>query len=246
MNWIIVKKIGFCLSIGLIGLFPAYRTVGITAPPNWSLFIYFAVYTFIMVEAIAANRGERSRVMLALTLLCGLTYYIGLLFQPTPEGISPASVISAGFVVSSAALALYKGGKVEVLAIGSRRRLFLITLPSWILAECIALWFFPYQTTSPILGIAGIALGIVPLLLVYVPFALYGWGSLRPENHWLRIPPFLGAVIMLYFYTGYDVEHYRLSVMLNLFILFGNGLNLFADWFQGIDKIHNIVENSDR
>lgn len=125
MNWTIFKKIVFCLSIGLIGLFPAYRAVGIPAPPNWSLFIYFAVYTFILVEAIAVNRGERSRVMLALTLLCGLTYYIGLLFQPTPEGISHTSVISAGFAVSSAALALYKGGKVEVLAIGSRRRLLL-------------------------------------------------------------------------------------------------------------------------
>lgn len=226
------KDILICLTCGLIGLVPAYLTVGLKPIPGWLFLIYIAVYSFMVIEAVAANRGERSTVMLLITLFSGLFYYLGLLCQPTIEGVNPAAVISAGFVMCGAFLALLNKDRIKVLTLGSVYRLALITVPSWLLAEYIAYKWFPYQSTSPFLGIAAIALGIVPLLLEHVPFALYGWGNIQPGSPWMRIPPIIGASLMLMYYTGYDLEHYRLSVMLNIFVFLENSVNFSVDYFM--------------
>lgn len=226
-----LTNILICLTVGLIGLAPAYSTIGLRPIPHWLLLIQIAVYSFMVLEAIAANRGERSTVMLLATLFSGLLYYLGLLCQPTIEGVNPAAVISAGFVMCGAFLALFKKDRIKVLTLGSVYRLAFITVPSWLLAEAISRWWFPYLSTVPLPWKVGILLGVVPLLLEHAPFALYGWGNLQPGSPWMRIPPIIGASLMLLYYTAYDLEHYRLSVMLNIFVFLENSVNFSVDYF---------------
>ena len=217
-----------CLAFGIIGLGFAYLSTGMGTFPYSYQLLQFAVYAFIVAEAVAANRGQRSVLMLVITLLCGLAYYAGLLFPETHKDLSPASVISAGFVVCSVSIALYQR-KLNTVKLGSIPRLILISVPSLIAAHLFASEsVFPYESISFGLSFS-IIFGVVPLLLEHVPLALYDWGSLKPDNIFLRLPPFIGALIMLFYYMNYAYSSYYLSVMLNIFILLDNGLNIGYD-----------------
>lgn len=215
------------LGIGLLGLVPAYLTQGSAPLPYQNEILDGVVVVFLFLEAIAAANGKRSRGALALTVLCGIFYLYGLLCR---EQVSIASVISAGYVMASGIFGLPVTTQ-RGFQLGNPRRVFAVFFLSLFAAHMVAN-IFPYASSDP-MGWS-LLFGLLTLALNHGPLSLYDWGVLKPGSPWLRVPPIVGGLFMLWYDTGYSSE-YHASVVFNACLVIDNTVNIAWDLLKKQD-----------
>jgi hypothetical protein len=221
-------KLIVSLGISTVGLIPAYLTSGMGPMPYQTECILFAVYCFLFLEANAAAGAPRSLLPLWLSVLCGVTFYYGMLFQ---KHVSWASVYSAIYVVVSTVIALRAGSAPKGFLLGESFRMLIIFPVSLWAAHWIA-DMFPYMSTEMQ---ETLVFGFAVFGLEHILLSIYDWGKLKPGSFYLRITAIIGGSLGLVYYTGYDQSYYY-NVVFAATLVIDNAMNIAWDGLQNMWK----------